>query len=195
MISQSSAGNDRCTSRIILSLLFFIIKNVYFFLLILHRRAGDDGDASARRRSRTARQRTAPLRRDPPSRRGGERAAGTTDRRAGRGGDAVIGDGALAGIAGAPAPAPLAVIVPVPAEDPAEYSRRTRPPAPSRRTERTSRPPTGRANTPGRLARGGAEEEGEWRRLWHARRFMRDGVDWRPRKRRDGMKGCRGQSG
>ena len=61
--------------------------------------------------------------------------------------DAVIGDGALAGIAGAPAPAPLAVIVPVPAEDPAEYSRRTRPPAPSRRTERMSRPPTGRANT------------------------------------------------
>ena len=36
--------------------------------------------------------------------------------------DAVIGDGALAGIAGAPAPAPLAVIVPAPAEDPADYS-------------------------------------------------------------------------
>ena len=59
-------------------------------------------------------------------------------------------------------------------------------------------PPYGR--TPGRLARGGAEEEREWRRLRHARRFMRCGLAWtggrgKGSQRRDGMKGCRGQSG
>ena len=59
-------------------------------------------------------------------------------------------------------------------------------------------PPYGR--TPGRLARGGAEEEREWRRLRHARRFMRCGPAWtggrgKGAQRRDGMKGCRGQSG